>query len=504
MLMDVVLLLKPRQYGRFSRILFGFLLSFFPWHLYSQTDVVPYLPGENVSLEMIAIPPGTFSMGCTYEQTDFCGYDEKPVHQVALNGFAIAKYEVTQKLWNEIMGTNPSLVVGDDIPVHNVSWDEVQVFILWLNQKTGRNYRLPTEAEWEYAARGGSKQGDYPFLYSGGNNLTAVAWYNDNSGQTPHTVGTKRPNALGLYDMSGNVWEWCSDLYGVYSEKAQHNPTGGKDGIARVARGGCVAGGMAECRVSTRKSLYQGGKDPFTGFRLAMDYDAPFQTPDTMKRVEEHKPTSSQNTVDTAKISIRDLLAAEKASERQQKAAQRVARLDSIPKITFLTFNAAYTSMPQSSYGFKVGNVRVVGWYVSVMTNFNYRGAFSSFQPDQRYVITGVSKTTYLGGELGLVVRPCKWVSTLVGAGFGYRSLNLESDQGWYRLPKRVYYGPTASLGLMLHVHSFLFSAEATSMLYNQNKLNDARFAIGARIGVGYSLPHKKGTQKKEGGDYEE
>lgn len=228
------------------------LLFALPSRLLSQNNT--NLDG-NVSLEMVAIPGGSFTMGCTSEQTDHCAYDEKPAHQVVLKSFAIAKYEVTQKLWKEIMGTNPSRVVGDDLPVQNVSWDEVQVFLLWLNQKTGMHYRLPTEAEWEYAARGGEHLGNSPFLYCGSNRLAIIGWYYDNSGGTPRTVGTKQPNTLGLYDMSGNVWEWCQDLYGIYSEKAQQNPTGSKDGIARVTRGGGADSRDAQCRVTTRKNL---------------------------------------------------------------------------------------------------------------------------------------------------------------------------------------------------------------------------------------------------------
>ena len=263
--------LKITQTALCARTIAAILIALFPWYASSQHGNSTFSPEGNVSLEMVVVPAGTFSMGCTFEQAEHCAYDEKPEHQVSLKGFAIAKYEVTQKLWKEIMGTNPSRVVGEELPVHNVSWDEVQIFLLWLNQKTGMNYRLPTEAEWEYAARGGSRQGEFPFTYSGGNDLAAVAWYYENSGGAPHTVGTKRSNALGLYDMSGNVWEWCSDLYGMYSEQAQQNPAGAMEGIARVARGGGAGGRASQCRVTTRKSLYQGGNDEFTGFRLAME-----------------------------------------------------------------------------------------------------------------------------------------------------------------------------------------------------------------------------------------
>ncbi len=478
------------------------LLSLFPLHVYSQNEAS--LEG-NVSLEMVVVPAGTFTMGCTFEQTDHCAFDEKPAHQVALKSFAIAKYEVTQKLWKEIMGTNPSRIVGDDLPVQNVSWDEVQIFILWLNQKTSKNYRLPTEAEWERAARLGDWQdGGRTLLYSGGNDLAPVGWYYDNSGGKPHTVGTRQPNATGVYDMSGNVWEWCSDLYGLYSEKAQQNPTGSTDGIARVVRGGGADSQSAQCRVSARKSLYQGGSDDFTGFRLAMDWNLEPEFPDSTNKAVLPPPSSDQSSFnkehgyeeELRNLSIRELLAKEKAAERAQKAeirrfmaAARKARLDSLPPTFFLTLNAAYTSMPQWSYGFKVGTVKLFGWYFSAMTNFHYRGAFSSFQSNGHYVLTGISKTTYLGGQLGLVVRPHPLLSLHIGTGFGYRALTFESDQGWHRYPKRTYYGPTASVGLMFHIKSFVLSAEATSMVYNLNRLNDTRCAVGVRIGMGYSFP---------------
>ena len=513
------------------RLIVGLLLVLFPWHIYSQNKGSSLSGNGEISLEMVAIPAGNFTMGCSFEQNSHCAYDEKPEHQVALKSYAIAKYEVTQKLWKEIMGTNPSRVVEDDLPVHNVSWDEVQIFILWLNQKTGMNYRLPTEAEWEYAARGGTRQGDFSFLYSGSNELSAVAWYYTNSGGKPHTVGTKQPNALGLYDMSGNVWEWCSDLYGMYSEIAQQNPTGGTDGIARVARGGCAEGHAESCRVSTRKNMYQGSKDVNTGFRLAMDYDLGSQTDDSSERSGMTSQTTNTNitdktapdktdaetttkqgqaatertAADTAKVSIRALLAAEKEAEKAQKAAdrrkkatERKAKLNALPHSVFFTLNTAYTSMPQWSFGFKIGTVKVVGWYFSAMTNFNYKGAFSDFQEKQHYVLSGISKTTYIGGQLGLVVRPCQLLSVHLGAGFGYRSLNFESNQGWYRLLKRSYYGPTASLGVMFHVWKLAFSIEATGMVYNLNKLNDMRYAIGARAGIGFSLPFKKNDKPKK------
>ena len=166
------------------------------------------------------------------------------------------------------------------------------------------------------------------------------------------------------------------------------------------------------------------------------------------------------------------------------------ARLNALPPSVFLTINAAYTSMPQWSFGFKVGTVRVVGWYFSMMTNFLYKGAFSPFEENGHYVLTGNSKSTCLGGELGLVVRPIRLLSLHVGAGFGYRALTFESDRGWHNFAKRNYYGPTASAGIMFHVKGVVISAEATGMVYNLNQRNETRAAAGWRMGVGFCIPY--------------
>jgi len=192
-------------------------------------------PGLNI--EMVDVRGGTFTMGCTPEQGSDCRDNEKPPRSVSLSDFSIGKYEVTQAQWKAVMGSNPSRFQGcDDCPVEKVSWNDVQEFIQKLNAQTGKTYRLPTEAEWEYAARGGSQSQGYQ--YAGGNNLDEVAWHGGNSGSKTHKVGSKAPNELGIYDMSGNVWEWCSDWYGDYTPEAQTNPTGPNSGSFRVLRGG--------------------------------------------------------------------------------------------------------------------------------------------------------------------------------------------------------------------------------------------------------------------------
>ncbi len=166
---------------------------------------------ENLKQQMVTVQGGTFTMGCTEEQGS-CDDDEKPVRQVQVNSFRIGKYQVTQDLWAAVMGKNPSKFRnGPRCPVENVGWDDTKTFLKKLNALTGERYRLPTDAEWEYAARGGQKsQGS---LYVGSDDLDSVAWYDKNSGNRVHQVGQKQPNGFGLYDMSGNVWEWVEDCW---------------------------------------------------------------------------------------------------------------------------------------------------------------------------------------------------------------------------------------------------------------------------------------------------
>ncbi len=208
-------------------------------------------------------------MGCAGEQGSDCWNYEKPAHSVTLSGYYIGKFEATQGLWKAVTGGNPSKNKGNDnLPVEQVSWNDVQTFINTLNGKTGKRYRLPTEAEWEYAARGGGKSGGYK--YSGGNNIDDVAWYKDNSGKSTHPAGAKSPNELGIYDMSGNVYEWASDWFGGYSSTAQTNPAGPASGSNRVIRGGGWFLDARRCRVSYRYYNHPDGSYNDLGFRLAL------------------------------------------------------------------------------------------------------------------------------------------------------------------------------------------------------------------------------------------
>ena len=223
---------------------------------------------NGVSFEMVYVEGGTFDMGATTEQGSDAESDEKPVHSVTLDGYYIGKCEVTQELWEAVMGSNPSYFKGAQNPVESVSWNDCQNFIKKLNSLTGRTFRLPTEAEWEYAARGGNKSRHYK--YSGSGNIGYVAWYYKNSGSTTHAVGTQTANELGIYDMSGNVCEWCSDWYGGYSAGSQTNPQGPSSGSARVLRGGSWSDYARYCRVSYRYcgdpyDSYDGG-----GLRLVL------------------------------------------------------------------------------------------------------------------------------------------------------------------------------------------------------------------------------------------
>ncbi len=197
---------------------------------------------------MVRVEGGTFTMGATPEQGSDASFDEKPTHQVTLSTFYIGKYEVTQAEWQAVMGANPSHFKGDNLPVENVSWLDCQEFIRKLNELTGKQFRLPTEAEWEYAARGGNKSNRTK--YAGGSNIDNVGWYKENSNKTTHPVGRKRANELGLYDMTGNVQEWCQDWYGYYSSASQTNPQGPATGWHRVLRGGWWGVRARYCRLS--------------------------------------------------------------------------------------------------------------------------------------------------------------------------------------------------------------------------------------------------------------
>ena len=223
----------------------------------------------NPEPEMIKVEGGTFTMGCTDGDCRNDGREE-PAHQVTVSTFNIAKYPVTQAQWEAIMGNNPSnFRSNDNLPVEMITHIDIQQFIQKLNALTGKNYRLPTEAEWEYAARGGNRSKGYKF--SGSDNADLVAWHAGNSKGTTHPVGEKEPNELGIYDMSGNVWEECSDFYAYYTDHPQINPTGPTEGIYKASRGGCFElKKIPYCRISARAYSLLSNASNIGGFRLVL------------------------------------------------------------------------------------------------------------------------------------------------------------------------------------------------------------------------------------------
>lgn len=225
---------------------------------------------NGVDIYMVKVSGGTFQMGATSEQGNDYYSNERPVHQVTLSDYYIGETEVTQELWQAVMGSNPSYFSGSgQLPVEQVSWHDCQTFITVLNVLTGKQFRLPTEAEWEFAARGGNASEGYK--YSGSNDLDVVAWYYNNAGGQTHDVGTKTPNELGIFDMSGNVWEWCQDWFGSYGSAAQTNPKGPSSGSYRVCRAGCWnTSNVRWCRVSIRGNDTPSETNYKLGLRLAL------------------------------------------------------------------------------------------------------------------------------------------------------------------------------------------------------------------------------------------
>ncbi len=260
----------------------------------NSTSIKPIDPIASISYDdMVYVEGGTFTMGATVEQWADAYSNEEPTHQVTLSSYYIGKYEVTQQLWEYVMSysgraadgstmtayasdvwlgsNNPSSEYGkgDYYSAYYVSYEDiVNIFLPRLNKITEKTYRLPTEAEWEYVARGGNKSNGYK--YSGSNTIGNVAWYYENSGDKTHPVGTEQANELGIYDMSGNVYEWCSDWYGRYPSTSQTNPTGPSEGFYRVIRGGSWGDDAESCRVSYRYYNAPSNRSRYLGFRVAL------------------------------------------------------------------------------------------------------------------------------------------------------------------------------------------------------------------------------------------
>lgn len=220
-----------------------------------------------LNMNMIAVKGGIFTMGDTLGEG---AENEMPAHKVKLGDFYIAETEITQKQWRKVMGTSPSSIeMQDFFPVDKVSWNDVQLFIAKLNAKSGKKYRLPTEAEWEFAARGGLLGKGY--RYAGSDVIGDVAWYYDNSGHLPNSIKKKKPNELGIYDMTGNVWEWVNDIYGPYQADFQENPKGPESGSSKVCRGGSWDDFARNCRITCRRGFSADRQSADLGFRLAME-----------------------------------------------------------------------------------------------------------------------------------------------------------------------------------------------------------------------------------------
>jgi formylglycine-generating enzyme required for sulfatase activity len=228
----------------------------------------PVVKERVTGMELVSVPGGCYRAGGANATSDAL-----PVHEVCVSPFHLAKYEVTQGEWRRVMGNNPSLFnrCGDDCPVDHVSWSDAQAFISRMNSLTGLTFRLPTEAEWEYACRGGGRDD----VYCGGNDSAAVAWTSQNSSGTVHPVGQKKPNVLGLYDMSGNVWEWVQDWHASYPANRQTDPSGPADGSSRVRRGGSWQYAPPKARAAWRSSGYQDDRAMDIGFRVALPAGQP-------------------------------------------------------------------------------------------------------------------------------------------------------------------------------------------------------------------------------------
>ena len=237
------------------------------------SDAVQTFTVNGVSFKMIKVEGGTFTMGD--EDADSEAFNSRPAHQVTLSTYLIGQTEVTQELWEAVLGRKPSVDRGDKNPVESVNYYDCINFLTKLNELTGMNFRLPTEAEWEYAARGGNRSKG--FAYSGSDDPSEVAWFYENSGNpVPRhkPVAKKAPNELGIYDMSGNVFEWCMDWLGDYSSEPQTNPTGPISGTKLVIRGGSYNSNKKLCRVTSRWYEYPYERNYNRGLRLVLDYSS--------------------------------------------------------------------------------------------------------------------------------------------------------------------------------------------------------------------------------------
>lgn len=259
------------------RVVF-FLLLLAPFVLKAQDSVLTVDLADGQRIELVWVEGGSFTMGSDRAEGVSHNYEStRPEHRVTVGGYYICRYEVTQGVWKAVMGENPSKFQGggeeDSLPVESINWTEAQQFVAMISQQTGRRFRLPTEAEWEFAARGGVRSQRQPFAGAARGQLEHYAWFCVNSDRRTHTVGSLAPNELGLYDMSGNVAEWCADWMEPYTSDEQQNPRGPSDGDSRVLRGGHYNSVSAACTVYDRGWYVPSGRSEYFGLRLVMDPD---------------------------------------------------------------------------------------------------------------------------------------------------------------------------------------------------------------------------------------
>ena len=375
-------------------------------------DENPTFTVNGVSFEMVTVVGDNFTMGGTKEQGSDVFDDEIPAHRVALSSYYIGKTEVTQELWQAVMGSNPSYFSGTNLPVEQVSWEDCQTFISKLNVLTGKKFRLPTEAEWEYAARGGNKSQGYK--YSGSNTLDDVAWYKANSGKTTHPVATKAPNELGIYDMSGNVIEWCSDWYSgiYYSSSEQTNPTGPENGADRVHRGGYWGYISKYCRVSDRGGSSPGSAAASLGLRLVLTLD-----------------TSPTFNVNVNGVSF-DMIAVEGGTFTMGATEEQVsdASSDEKPahKVTLSSYYIGKTEVTQALWE------AVMGSNPSSSRGANFPVDMVSWNDCQEFI----TKLNALTGKKFRLPTEAEWEYAARGGnksqGYKYSGSNTIDDVAWY------------------------------------------------------------------------
>lgn len=431
-------------------------------------------------MEMVKVQGGTFAMGATAEQGS--GLDNsQPVHFVTLGNYQIGKYEVTQKQWEELMGYNHSANRRADLPVTGVSWDEVHIFISRLNSLTGKQYRLPTEAEWEYAARGGNKSKNY--TYSGSNSIGDVAFYAGNSSQTG-TCGIHKSNELGICDMSGNAMEWCHDFYNSkYSSERQSEPEGPLQGSWRVLRGGSYLSAPEFCRVSYRTYASPTSDKADYGFRLVLSphiisgYEAGNENAVSQQPKNETQPAANTSYAPKEK--------------KEKKERTTYAPGEQRPIFNMFTLNASYNlanGLPKSfqlqdmAFGFRYGQYRRVGMYINLMSNFNFDGIGKHYTDS----IVFPTKESYSRASvtIGLMVKLCDPVVIFAGGGLGYRSNNLKDENGkWHNMAPGSMLSYDLDMGLLFNCRGFALSLEAVTTSLK---------VWEAKIGIGFCLKSKK------------